>query len=149
MLTPSFSYNDTKPATKKQIEEVKRIISIKSNYYQVLKVERKATTKDIEKSYKKLILTIHPDRNPHEQASEAFNSLFALLEVYNFNNAILKVEEEESIRSYADMGTGAVKLSEASLNLTKAFIQNKTSQKTITSISITLIGLVYKNRNRK
>lgn len=74
--------NDTKPATKKQIEEVKRIISIKSNYYQVLKVERKATTKDIEKSYKKLILTIHPDRNPHEQASEAFNSLYFIFNLF-------------------------------------------------------------------
>lgn len=45
-----------KPATKKQIEEIQRIISCKGNYYSVLQVDRKATTKEIEKRYKKVCL---------------------------------------------------------------------------------------------
>lgn len=58
----------------------------------------------------------------------AFNGVFALLEIYNFSNAILKIEGKLTRRDYFNIATVSIKLSEASLNLTKAFIKDATSK---------------------
>ena len=60
--TPSPPSTD-KPISKRQREEVERIMKAQGNYYQVLKIDRKASTKDIEKAYKKVSLPVlckHP-----------------------------------------------------------------------------------------
>jgi len=73
--TPKDQVTPDKPATKKQKDEVERIMRDQRSYYKVLNIDRSASSKQIEKSYRKLILIIHPDKNPHPQASEAFNVL--------------------------------------------------------------------------
>ncbi|HIH2762242.1 MAG TPA: DnaJ domain-containing protein [Candidatus Azoamicus sp.] len=42
----------------------------KEDYYSILGVDRSASDMDIKKSYKKLAMKYHPDRNPGDKSSE-------------------------------------------------------------------------------
>lgn len=64
-----------KPMTSKQKETTERILACKGDYYQVLGVERSDSSKVIEKAYRKIVLHVHPDKNSHPQAKEAFRIL--------------------------------------------------------------------------
>uniref|UniRef100_A0A3P8ZUB1 DnaJ homolog subfamily C member 10 n=1 Tax=Esox lucius TaxID=8010 RepID=A0A3P8ZUB1_ESOLU len=39
------------------------------DYYKLLKVSREATTREIRQAFKKLALTMHPDKNPHDETA--------------------------------------------------------------------------------
>ena len=47
----------------------------KSDYYAIMGVSRNATDEDLKKSYKKLAIKFHPDKNHAPQASEAFKKV--------------------------------------------------------------------------
>lgn len=53
----------------------------KQAFYEVLRVERSANDVEIKKSYRKLAIKLHPDKNPHPRASEAFKVINRAFEV--------------------------------------------------------------------
>jgi len=42
------------------------------DYYKVLEIEQTATPEQVHRSYKRLALKLHPDRNTKNDATEAF-----------------------------------------------------------------------------
>ncbi|EDO16754.1 hypothetical protein Kpol_526p6 [Vanderwaltozyma polyspora DSM 70294] len=55
------------------------------DFYNVLKVERSSDETEIKKSYRKLAIKLHPDKNPHPKASEAFKVINRAFEVLSDN----------------------------------------------------------------
>lgn len=60
--------------TKEQKEMCERILRCK-DYYEVLRISKDATDTEIKRSYKKLALQLHPDKNRAPGAVEAFKAL--------------------------------------------------------------------------
>ncbi|BFF96905.1 dnaJ protein homolog 1-like [Drosophila madeirensis] len=51
------------------------------NYYQILGINRNATKEEIKKSYRRMALKYHPDKNDHPQAEAQFQEVAAAFEV--------------------------------------------------------------------
>lgn len=67
--------------TKEQEVIVEKILSSKADYYRILSVEKTSLETDIKKAYRKLALKIHPDKNSHPNAPEAFKAASKAFEV--------------------------------------------------------------------
>lgn len=68
--------------TSEQKGLVEEILKInRTEYYKILKVDKKATDIEIKKSYRKLAIKLHPDKNKHPKASEAFKVIAKAFEV--------------------------------------------------------------------
>ena len=67
--TSSSSY------TQEQLEGVKRIRKCQ-DYYEILGVSKDASESELKKSYRKLALQFHPDKNNAPGAGEAFKVLY-------------------------------------------------------------------------
>lgn len=76
--------------TVEQLTHVKRIKKCK-DYYEVLNVTKEATDTEIKKSYKKLALVLHPDKNRAPGAVEAFKAV---------GNAVAILTDAEKRKSY-------------------------------------------------
>ncbi|XP_067615136.1 dnaJ homolog subfamily B member 12 [Eurosta solidaginis] len=70
----SDSRNSEPEYTKEQIEAVRKVKSCR-DYYEILSVKKEATDSEIKKSYKKLALLLHPDKNKAPGASDAFKAV--------------------------------------------------------------------------
>lgn len=53
----------------------------KHEFYEMLKVGKSASESDIKKAYRKLAIKLHPDKNRHPRASEAFKKINRAFEV--------------------------------------------------------------------
>jgi len=54
---------------------------VNGTFYELLGLSQSATTSEIRKSYRKLSLSLHPDRNKADNAEEAFRQLVAVYEI--------------------------------------------------------------------
>lgn len=69
----------------------------KSDYYDLLEINRDSSLDDIKKSYKKLALKYHPDRNPNNKESEE--------KFKNISVAYQVLSDENKRKSYDTFGT--------------------------------------------
>ncbi|KAL0966867.1 hypothetical protein UPYG_G00301160 [Umbra pygmaea] len=67
---------------------------IQQNFYEFLAVEQDASSTDIRKAYRRLSLTLHPDKNKDENAETQFRQLVAIYEV---------LKDEERRERYNDI----------------------------------------------
>ncbi|KAJ8272865.1 hypothetical protein GJAV_G00094340 [Gymnothorax javanicus] len=67
---------------------------IPQNFYEFLSVEQDASSADIRKAYRRLSLTLHPDKNKGENAETQFRQLVAIYEV---------LRDEERRKRYDDI----------------------------------------------
>lgn len=81
--SPDFSENSLNVTFEDgqiRTEAVERVMSSSKGYYDILRVCRKATIMEIERAYRAIALQIHPDKNKHPKAVEAFEILSKYLE---------------------------------------------------------------------
>lgn len=65
---------------------MERILSKKGDYYKILAVEKSSLDTEIKKAYRKLALKIHPDKNSHPSAPEAFKVAAKAFEILSDSN---------------------------------------------------------------
>ncbi len=63
------------PEFSQQDQQIAQQIKLKTNFYDVLGIEKTATEDDIKKAYRKLALRVHPDKNRAPEAQEAFKKV--------------------------------------------------------------------------
>ena len=68
-----------------------RDILKKSDYYDILGLEKTASSGEIKKAYRKLALKLHPDKNPYPKATDAFKKV---------SSAFATLNDEEKRRTY-------------------------------------------------
>ncbi|CAI2350466.1 unnamed protein product [Caenorhabditis sp. 36 PRJEB53466] len=83
--------------TAEQKELVERIRHCK-DYYEILKVDKKASDDDIRKEYRKMALKLHPDKCRAPHATEAFKAL---------GNAYAVLSDTDKRRQYDQFGAEA------------------------------------------
>lgn len=68
------------------------------DYYNILKVGRGATEDDLKKSYRRLAMKWHPDKNPNNkiEAEAKFKQISEAYDVCNFFNPIPTFREKVS-----------------------------------------------------
>ena len=76
--------------TSEQVEAVKRVRKCQ-DYYEILGVTKEASESDLKKSYRKLALQFHPDKNHAPGAGEAFKAI---------GNAIAVLSDTEKRQQY-------------------------------------------------
>ncbi|PKI85315.1 Chaperone protein dnaJ [Malassezia vespertilionis] len=70
--TKTNSQGNQTQYTQQQMEIVRRVKSAGGDFYRVLSLEKTAEEHEVKKSYKKLALQLHPDKNSAPGADEAF-----------------------------------------------------------------------------
>ncbi|ODV98032.1 hypothetical protein PACTADRAFT_47852 [Pachysolen tannophilus NRRL Y-2460] len=97
-----------KSYTKEQETIVLKLLSIdKTDYYKILDIQKTATDSEIKKSYRKLAIKLHPDKNNHPKSSEAFKKLAKAFEVLNDPDKKRIFDQTGSDPDSRGMGTGS------------------------------------------
>ncbi|XP_060901529.1 dnaJ homolog subfamily C member 1 [Labrus mixtus] len=76
------------------LELLDLVEEIPQTFYQFLSVDQDATSVEIKKAYRRLSLSLHPDKNKDEDAENQFRQLVAIYEV---------LKDDERRRSYDDI----------------------------------------------
>lgn len=85
------------------------MLSVENNFYDVLRIERTATTKEVKKAYRGLSKTLHPDVNDAVDAQERFSELekaYSVLmneeerERYNKYLATEDLKQDQRVKAY-------------------------------------------------
>ncbi|XP_042338239.1 dnaJ homolog subfamily C member 1-like, partial [Plectropomus leopardus] len=76
------------------LELLDLVEEVPHNFYHFLSVDQDASSGEIKKAYRRLSLTLHPDRNKDENAETQFRQLVAIYEV---------LKDEERRRKYDDI----------------------------------------------
>ncbi|KAG8086843.1 hypothetical protein GUJ93_ZPchr0010g9336 [Zizania palustris] len=84
------------------------------DYYNVLKVNRNATEEDLKKSYRRMAMKWHPDKNPGDNKDEAEAKFKKISEAYEVlsdpqKRAIYDQYGEEGLKASADAGCSSSK----------------------------------------
>ncbi|KAG8046574.1 hypothetical protein GUJ93_ZPchr0008g12470 [Zizania palustris] len=84
------------------------------DYYNVLKLNRNATEEDLKKSYRRLAMKWHPDKNPGDSKKEAEAKFKAISEAYGvlsdpWKRAIHDHHGEKGLKASADAGGSSSK----------------------------------------
>lgn len=87
---PTSASSSAASYTEEQVSII-REIKRKKNYYEILGLEKNCTVEDVRKSYRKLSLKVHPDKNQAPGAEEAFKAV---------SKAFQCLSNEESRRKY-------------------------------------------------
>ncbi|XP_004488532.1 chaperone protein dnaJ 49-like [Cicer arietinum] len=95
---PGPSSSSSTTYTEEQVTII-REIKRKKNYYDILGLEKSCTVDDVRKSYRKLSLKVHPDKNKAPGAEEAFKAV---------SKAFQCLGNEESKRKYDVSGEDEV-----------------------------------------
>jgi len=73
----------------------------KKNYYEVLGVKKTASAEDIKKTYRKLAVKYHPDKNPDNNAAEHFKEITEAYSV--LNDAKRRAEYDKELQAESQM----------------------------------------------
>ncbi|CAK9301830.1 unnamed protein product [Gordionus sp. m RMFG-2023] len=87
--------------SKEEMDAIKRIKRCK-DYYEILGISRDASEADIKKSYKKLALQFHPDKNKAPGSAEAFKAI---------GNAFTTLSDPQKRKLYDLRGTEVERIS--------------------------------------
>uniref|UniRef100_A0A674CF36 DnaJ homolog subfamily C member 1 n=1 Tax=Salmo trutta TaxID=8032 RepID=A0A674CF36_SALTR len=89
-----IAYPSPSHAWDSDLELYDLVEEIQQNFYEFLSVEQDASSADIRKAYRRLSLTLHPDKNKDENAETQFRQLVAIYEV---------LKDEERRERYNDV----------------------------------------------
>nr|XP_019938503.1 PREDICTED: dnaJ homolog subfamily B member 12 [Paralichthys olivaceus] len=98
----------SKPYTADQLDAVRRIKQCK-DFYEILGVQKDAPEDELKRSYRKLALKFHPDKNHAPGATEAFKAIgnaYAVLSNANKRQQYDQCEEERQHPSRHEPGHG-------------------------------------------
>ncbi len=71
-------------------------MAAKRDYYEILGVSKTATDEELKKSYRKLALKFHPDRNPNDKdAEEKFKEAAEAYEVLSNKENMISLDMQE------------------------------------------------------
>lgn len=98
-------------------EQEKIILEVLSKqkhaFYEILNVEKTADSNEIKKAYRKLAIKLHPDKNSHPKASEAFKVINRAFEVLGDDNKrqmfdrIGRDPDDRSVPQFDDSNRGS------------------------------------------
>ena len=78
-------------------------MSSKRDYYEILQVEKSATSEHIKKAYRKLAIKYHPDKNPGDkEAEDKFKEAAEAYEVLSDDNNV-HVTTNSDMQEWAEL----------------------------------------------
>ncbi|KAH3901172.1 type I HSP40 co-chaperone HLJ1 SCDLUD_002655 [Saccharomycodes ludwigii] len=100
--------------TKEQEEITLKVLKHpKHDFYKILEVDKSANEVQIKKAYRKMAIKLHPDKNSHPRAAEAFKRINRSFEVLSDSNKKkiydqLGVDPDDRHAAAASGGTGGM-----------------------------------------